>query len=551
MAATTTATDASAGAAPPFARPGRRLDHATIGWAALAIGLSAGVGLLAGAQWRIALDAALVLGAAALFAWRPYALLLGLLVLISISPASKFLELAVLSGGGLALALTAPRLPVKRVSVPLLILVLIALPSVPLTPSPDEGLKAQWLTLPKLGTQYLATPSNEFLQWVGLASVAILFCVAALVVRHRERLRILVATVLASAVVPIAIGLHDLAVGNYSTRAGTNVEAIEGPFDHPNYFALYLLTIWTLATVCLLEARRLRTIALLALLTVATSVCLFFTYTRGAWIGVAVVVVVLTVLRYRHLWLASAAVVVVVVALFPSTPGRVEQRLDVVTGASAADRNSWSWRRGQWERTIPYGAEHPLTGQGFGSYFRVTVREFGLTDPQFSTVLDPTQLRRGTRGFAAHNDFVKMFVEMGFPGLLLWTGALLGLMFAALALRRTVEAEPYATAVVALTAALIVFSASDTVQDRTSVGWIVFAFSGAVLGVGEASRAKRDPRPTARREWKLPEPLATEPPPAPPAEHAAGVAKTPPDRVIRRGLKRLLDRRRRSGRRGS
>jgi O-antigen ligase len=460
-------------------------------WLAVALGLSLAVGLAVavGITWvlvSIALTLALAL---AILRW-PFPAVAVLLVARTTFK-NPFLDLLTLAGGTLALVVAGPRLPGRRVILPLGLFLLFSLPSVPAAPSQGEGLTASWLFVPKTGISYLPQPSNELMDWLRLASVLVAFMLTAWTVRDARRLRQLVTAALLSAVVPVAIGLKQLASGQLVVRSG--FRAVEGPFTHPNYFAFYLVVVLTIGLVAFIEDQRVRVRLPLGALLALSLVCLFETYTRSAWIGFAGVVLLLGALRYRRLLVAGALVLVVAAFAFPSSVRKVEQRFgDLSSRSAAVSQNSWAWRTGEWRRMLPYGFAKPLTGQGYGSYNRLTVKEFGTQDPGYPTVADPAHPATSQLGFAAHNDYVRAIVETGVPGLVLWVLFLTGLVRVPLEGRRAPGVAPYAAAAAAIGIALIVVSASDNVSGYTVVLVYAAALAGGVAG------AARGLRPSAR-----------------------------------------------------
>jgi O-antigen ligase len=125
-----------------------------------------------------------------------------------------------------------------------------------------------------------------------------------------------------------------------------------------------------------------------------------------------------------------------------------------------------------------------LTGQGFGTYRLVTVREFGLglTDELYG---GENQAKGGLQiraGFSAHNDYVKAAVELGAPGLLLWTAVLIGAASVAWVARRHEALRPWAIATAVLGLVLAAMSFSDNVQGYTAVLLYAFAMAGALAG---------------------------------------------------------------------
>lgn len=462
-------------------------------WVLLGGALALGVGVLAATSpWILICAGATVAAALAILRW-PLQSLLALLALRATSK-SQFLDLLVVLAGTLALAVAAPRLGGRRVWLPFMVLLLLALPTVPFHPSVDEGAAPAWLFLPKIHLAYLPRLSVELVLWLRLASVLVVFLLGCWVVRNERDMRRVVVATLVSAVVPVLWALSQFASGHFQIRA--NVKAIEGPFSHPDYFGLYLVVVLIVCVVALFETRRVAHRVMLSVLFALAAFCLLETYMRGAWIGFALSLVVLGLLRYRSLFVVGALLLVIASVSFPGTVHKVEQRFgDLAARSAASSDNSWKWRTGQWGRMLHLGSHKPLTGQGFGSYSRMTVKEFGTEDPHYGTIFDPKHPLTSVRGFGAHNDYVRMFVEMGVPGLLLWGGVLVGMLVTALRARRLPGLAPWACAGVAIMVAFIVMSAGTNVQASTAVLLYVGAFMGALAGATEVlSRAREKKR---------------------------------------------------------
>lgn len=457
-------------------------------WLAVACILSLAVGLAASTSaWVLLWIASTVAGALAILRW-PLPAVLTLLALRTASK-SQFLDLLTVFAGTLALLIAGPRLPGRRIWLPFGLLLVLALPLVPVHPSPDEGAGARWLTLPKLHFHYLPRLSVELVGWLQLASVLVAFLLTAWAVRDRRGMRAMVVATLCSAPVPIAIALQQFATGHFSIRAGFN--AISGPFPYANYFAFYLVIVLAIAVVAFIETRSLRTKVLLGVLMGLAGFCLLETYTRGAWIGFCVVLAVLGALRYRRLFVIGAVGLVVAVFAFPGTVHKVERRFgDLSARSASAANNSWTWRTGEWRRMVHFGLDRPFTGQGFGSYSRLTVKEFGTEDPHYPTLTDPAHPATSARGFAAHNDYLRLFVETGVPGVLLWLGVLTGLLTTAWRVRKIEVLAPWACAGVGVAAALIIMSVADNILGYTIVLVYAATFVGALCGAARTERLR-------------------------------------------------------------
>jgi O-antigen ligase len=455
-------------------------------WAALAVVGAAAIGYMAQEDTRLLLDAGLVVAAVAVFTrWTWLALLV---VLAVVWKDNLTLEIATLIGGGVAVLIAGRGAFRAPAAAALLLLVLIAVPRLPIAPGYFDSIGDPQHYLPFVHIAYFDEPSNAFTAWLRLGFLLVVLCLGIWLVRDRARIGWVLAAALGGASFPVAKGLVQLITGDTVHRVGSDARAIEGPFTHPNAFAFYLIGVLVIGLVVLIETRdRLRRIAL-AVLVAAGSVCLFATYTRSAWIGFVAAIIVLGVLRYRWLLVVGLAAGIALIVIFPGAAQTIDRRFgDLSKSSTSYDRNSYGWRQGEWSRMVHWGTDAPLTGTGFGTYAQTTVREFGYQDGKYSTVADPKHPGKpGVKGFSAHNDYVRMLVELGFPGLVLWSIVLLGVTLSALWAARIEALRPIAIAVVAVMLALIGISYADNVQ-----GYGVPLVIPFVLAGGLATTARR------------------------------------------------------------
>jgi O-antigen ligase len=469
-------------------------------WAIAAVGLAALVGAAVATDHAyVPLNVGLVLAAALFVARWPLASLLVLLAIVpkaSSSPVSFFVVIA-LAGSVVALAWRLDRVPLPVVTGAWLLLLVVAAIKLPWQPVAGQ---MPYLPLPVLGTKWLPSMSAQAALWLRLCFLFASFVLATWSVRDALWIRRAFAVSVAVSAWPIFVGLEQFAGGELVASGGqtgrSTYKAVESLFVHPNGFAIYLVVVIGLTIVMLMQARAtLARIGLIALLGSA-GFCLYHTYTRAAWIAAAGVFIVLGVWRWRVLLVVGLVGLVIATLAFPAATRAVQARFGDLSSRSASHAsNSWDWRTGQWERLIPYGSREPLLGNGFGSYERLTVEEFGLQDPTYPTPTDGPG-----RGFAAHNDYVRMYVELGVPGLVLWTTVLAGLLVAMARRARDPELGPYAAALAAILLALMVMSFSDNVLNYMVALFYPVALAGAVIGAtrpasAATSAAKRAARP--------------------------------------------------------
>lgn len=540
-----------------------RIDPSPVAWGGAAVLLSLAGGLLVAGSPLLALDVALLALAAAVVTARPFHSLVLILLVRGTAPNTPLLDGITLIAAGIAVLVCAPRLPGKRVIVPLAAFLAIAILSTPLAPTAIEGLKDDWLRVPHFGWPYARNPSNALYEWMRLASGLAVFCLAAWAVRSRRRLDIAVAAILISSVVPIGMALKQFATGETVARSGVGDEfrAVIGPFSTPGPLAFYMTLVLTVALVAFLEARLVAARVAIGALMAAAGACLLLTYTRSAWIAFAVAVIAIAVLRYRRLLVVGFIGLVLAAVALPTLAGKVQQRFGDLTSRNQANSgNSLDWRRGQWGPLLQFGYAKPLTGEGFGSYPRLTVEHFGIHNRDYPTISDTAHPTTSSRGFLSHNDYVRTFVELGLPGLALWVLMLAGLVSGCWRALRRPETAAFAAAGVGVALGLIVIATSDNLLSAP-VMLYAFAFCGAVIGAhagtvaaargriatvapGLAEPAEAPAAVAPEREPEPPEdePVIEEPPPAAP-EPISGRQRA--ESLLREGAAWLRRRRRR------
>jgi O-antigen ligase len=149
-------------------------------------------------------------------------------------------------------------------------------------------------------------------------------------------------------------------------------------------------------------------------------VAIYFTYTRGAWLGLVVGGVPLfwqmsamrgVTVRRRALFVAFMLGFTILVVFFPSD----------ILQARVSDTGTMYFRLHIWAAGLRLAAEHPLLGVGFG--------QFGSQFGPYVRELGPIPLSTGLEsgGTAAHNTLVSVAAEFGLVGLTLYLIVVLGI----------------------------------------------------------------------------------------------------------------------------
>jgi len=150
---------------------------------------------------------------------------------------------------------------------------------------------------------------------------------------------------------------------------------------------------------------------LMMFLFIATIPCVFFTYSRGAMIGLGAVLILMTLRSRQRLLLIPMMMLAAVFAVF-LTPDRWQQRMDfrregaLIDGSALSRFNSWTY---SWN----LASDYPLTGGGFEAF----------TPPLYIRYAPNAMDVHGP-----HSVYFGVLAEHGFVGLLLYL-CLLGSCF--------------------------------------------------------------------------------------------------------------------------
>jgi probable O-glycosylation ligase (exosortase A-associated) len=157
---------------------------------------------------------------------------------------------------------------------------------------------------------------------------------------------------------------------------------------------------------------------------------IIFTYSRGDFLGLAIV---LSVIIWRSPWRMRFAAAIVVVALIgaPLAPERLWDRLGSITAQESAETrdNSAAARIEAWQTAWNIALSRPLTGAGFRALdnWDLWFRYFG---PVFIGTSD------------AHSLYFELLEEHGFLGLGLYFGALISALLTLRRLRKRWRKHP-------------------------------------------------------------------------------------------------------------
>lgn len=183
------------------------------------------------------------------------------------------------------------------------------------------------------------------------------------VCRDRRDLLIVAGGILAGVVIASALAL----AGAGDTPDGFWIEGerigrVQGPFQHPNHLGGYLAIALPLAGAAVIAHSALRPLRLLGLAALVLGLpALYLTYSRGAIVAAAVVLIVWLAVRMRTSGVVLAVLLLVLAA--GVMPVGLRDRFDL-----ANERSDIALRSDLWGAAVEIAAERPALGVGPGNF---------------------------------------------------------------------------------------------------------------------------------------------------------------------------------------
>lgn len=259
---------------------------------------------------------------------------------------------------------------------------------------------------------------------------------------------------------------------------GGRVTALWG---NPNVLAEHLILLLPLSLSVLLLQRRLLRGFGVALCVAAIALCLIFTWTRGAWLG-CLITLLLYVLCLNHRALSWVIVgAIPALALVPLVPDTVLRRFASI--GSQAD-SSIMYRMNLWKGITDMLSKHGLAGVGVG-------------EPAFCAVYADYALPGIETAMHSHSLYLQLLCEMGVMGLVVFCLAMALWLQRALAWLRYEQTRASRLVVLgglAGIAALLIMGAFDHIWYNYRIYMLFWTVAGLVtaqirIGENDAERA--------------------------------------------------------------
>ncbi len=322
---------------------------------------------------------------------------------------------------------------------------------------------------------YSYNSSSTIIETVKLSSLFSLFGICYVMsLKDKERFREhFFRAMLAGAVIPIATAVWQLL-----TKTGMTIDDVSnriyGTFAHPNVLATFALLLLIVLTDEFIKTEKSnnKKLNLLSMSGTVLVAIIIFTYTRIAWISMVLLFVFVGLVFYRRILVYSLAGVALLYTLFfPFNRFLVTgfdihlQNNSIINRLTTRnqDSDSIAWRTDLIYKIIPLFIKNPVTGYGYGTFPNVWD-----DNKDIQNIWDNTS--------EAHNDYIKIGLESGIIGLILFLA-----LFAVLLYKQIhIAVRTHFKNIVFLSSIIIylVLSLSDNMLHHTPVIWWFWAVWG-------------------------------------------------------------------------
>ena len=309
-----------------------------------------------------------------------------------------------------------------------------------------------------------AAPSISLLEAIRVTAVVVMLAVLEVMLTDREMIKKLITSIYVSALIPVGYTMFEVLTHHAQFTSG-GFSRFEGTFSQPNPFAIYLTMLIVMGAALFPHLSDKKKIGM-SILLFFSLVCLYYTFTRSAWIATVIGLFAVAFMGRRRLMLGLmvAGIMVSLVAL-PSIAGRFAD-LGSSTSAAGYASNSLSWRFDYWGDVFPLADKDPITGIGLN-----------MSSYETSQQKEP------------HNDFLRAYVETGVIGTIAYLALLLSMILVARDSMRFTKRRPWSyersisVGFAACVIAFLVISLVSNVITEVIVLWYYVAFAAAAYAV--------------------------------------------------------------------
>lgn len=295
----------------------------------------------------------------------------------------------------------------------------------PYRSGPIERLVLIYWLIASLATAFSPVKSAAFAGWIKLTLYLVMFALAARVMRSHRLANVLI-TILLHVSLWVSIygvrqeffGAPPLATWNDPDSPLAQDTRVYSYLGNPNLLASYLLPAIALSLAAIVVWQGFGPKLLATTMTVINSACLYFTDSRGGWLGMFILLIVFFSCCYYwwyekltpwwRRWLIPLVLVMAVLAISLAFSQSESLRLRILSMFAGREDSSNNFRLNVWAAVLEMIQDYPWLGIGPGN------RAFNQIYPLY--------MRPNYTALGAYSIFLEMTVEMGILGISCFLG---------------------------------------------------------------------------------------------------------------------------------
>ncbi|TRZ81281.1 hypothetical protein D4R86_02895 [bacterium] len=305
-----------------------------------------------------------------------------------------------------------------------------------------------------------------------LLSIFIIYLTSFLLVKHRKDFKKLLYVLISSSIIPLIVAFWQYYVGKGEVIFGEFFRRLYGTFFYPNSLAFFLVFITGILLLVLYWSKKIQTKAFYSIIIFSSFFILLRTYTRGAWIGALIIFFTFGFFKFKKVLLIG---ILFLILLSISVPLLQERIRDIIT---LEPFSSLVWRFRLWENTMPFFFERPILGHGLSSF------QFLSQNVQGLSLLPAPE---------AHNDYLKILIETGAVGLIMYISIYFKLFVFNLGVHfksKDKYLKDVSFLAILLLATFLAMSFGDNILRGTATQWALFAYLGGVISLNIRAKKK-------------------------------------------------------------
>jgi len=312
-------------------------------------------------------------------------------------------------------------------------------------------------------------------EFIRIAGIFIIFALSFLIISNKSHFKILLKAFTVSSLIPLMVAITQYLTGKGEVIFGEFFKRLYGSFFYPNSLAFFLVFIIAILLFQFSQSRKIEANALYGLFALVSFLVLLGTYTRGAWLGGVLVFLAFGLVKFKKILLGGIILIALMCLFVPIIQERVGDVL------SLEPFSSLIWRIKLWQGMVDFFVQKPIFGHGLNSF------QFLSQDLQGLSALPAPE---------AHNDYLKLLVEMGIVGLILYLSINVKLLIFNLKnflKNKDKFLKDASLLALILVGVFILMSFGDNIMRGTATEWCLFAFLGGLAGIITNKRLKKEP----------------------------------------------------------